>query len=320
MHTYIAKRILIAIPTLIGITLLIFFAMRILPGDPIAIVTDPSTGAQQRLSDEEVAKMRASLGLNDPYYVQYARWMGDVLRGDFGQSFWRGEPIRELIVRRGQISAEITVLAVVWSWIIGVPFGILSATHRNSWLDGLSRGVTTLFQAVPSYWLGLVIVLVGIVWFSRRPPLSIVYFQDDPGRNLQMVLGPTFALGLGFAAVIARLTRSAILEALHQDYARTARAKGLRERMVIYKHVLRNALLPIVTLTGLQFGALLGGSPATERAFGFPGLGLALVQAIGERDWMIIQNLVLIYGVIYVVMNLVVDLSYSWLDPRVRLQ
>jgi len=320
MHTYIAKRILIAIPTLIGITLLIFFAMRILPGDPIAIVTDPSTGAQQRLSDEEVAKMRASLGLNDPYYVQYARWMGDVLRGDFGQSFWRGEPIRELIVRRGQISAEITVLAVVWSWIIGVPFGILSATHRNSWLDGLSRGVTTLFQAVPSYWLGLVIVLVGIVWFSWRPPLSIVYFQDDPGRNLQMVLGPTFALGLGFAAVIARLTRSAILEALHQDYARTARAKGLRERMVIYKHVLRNALLPIVTLTGLQFGALLGGSPATERAFGFPGLGLALVQAIGERDWMIIQNLVLIYGVIYVVMNLVVDLSYSWLDPRVRLQ
>ncbi|HZQ97510.1 MAG TPA: ABC transporter permease [Chloroflexota bacterium] len=320
MHTYIAKRILIAIPTLIGITLLIFFAMRILPGDPIAIVTDPSTGAQQRLSDEEVAKMRASLGLNDPYYVQYARWMGDVLRGDFGQSFWRGEPIRELIVRRGQISAEITILAVVWSWIIGVPFGILSATHRNSWLDGLSRGVTTLFQAVPSYWLGLVIVLVGIVWFSWRPPLSIVYFQDDPGRNLQMVLGPTFALGLGFAAVIARLTRSAILEALHQDYARTARAKGLRERMVIYKHVLRNALLPIVTLTGLQFGALLGGSPATERAFGFPGLGLALVQAIGERDWMIIQNLVLIYGVIYVVMNLVVDLSYSWLDPRVRLQ
>jgi peptide/nickel transport system permease protein len=320
MHTYIAKRLLIAIPTLIGITLLIFFAMRILPGDPIAIVTDPSTGAQQRLSDEEVAKMRASLGLNDPYYVQYARWMGDVLRGDFGQSFWRGEPIRELIVRRGQISAEITVLAVVWSWIIGVPFGILSATHRNSWLDGLSRGVTTLFQAVPSYWLGLVIVLVGIVWFSWRPPLSIVYFQDDPVRNLQMVLGPTFALGLGFAAVIARLTRSAILEALHQDYARTARAKGLRERMVIYKHVLRNALLPIVTLTGLQFGALLGGSPATERAFGFPGLGLALVQAIGERDWMIIQNLVLIYGVIYVVMNLVVDLSYSWLDPRVRLQ
>jgi peptide/nickel transport system permease protein len=320
MHTYIAKRLLIAIPTLIGITLLIFFAMRILPGDPIAIVTDPSTGAQQRLSDEEVAKLRASLGLNDPYYVQYARWMGDVLRGDFGQSFWRGEPIRELIVRRGQISAEITVLAVVWSWIIGVPFGILSATHRNSWLDGLSRGVTTLFQAVPSYWLGLVIVLVGIVWFSWRPPLSIVYFQDDPVRNLQMVLGPTFALGLGFAAVIARLTRSAILEALHQDYARTARAKGLRERMVIYKHVLRNALLPIVTLTGLQFGALLGGSPATERAFGFPGLGLALVQAIGERDWMIIQNLVLIYGVIYVVMNLVVDLSYSWLDPRVRLQ
>src|SRR5579884_2339520 len=320
MHTYILKRVLIAIPTLFGITVLIFFAMRILPGDPLAIVTDPTTGAQTKLSDEDVAKLRGSLGLNDPYYVQYAHWMGDVLRGDMGQSFWRGEPIRDLIVRRGQISAQIAIMAVVFSWLIGVPLGILSATNRNNRLDVVARSFVTLFQAVPSYWVGLVLVLVGIIWFSWRPPLSIVYFQDDPGRNLQMVLGPTFALGLGFAAVIARLTRSAILEALHQDYARTARAKGLRERMVIYKHVLRNALLPIVTLTGLQFGALLGGSPATERAFGFPGLGLALVQAIGERDWMIIQNLVLIYGVIYVVMNLVVDLSYSWLDPRVRLQ
>ena len=320
MHTYILKRVLIAIPTLFGITVLIFFAMRILPGDPLAIVTDPTTGAQTKLSDEDVAKLRGSLGLNDPYYVQYAHWMGDVLRGDMGQSFWRGEPIRDLIVRRGQISAQIAIMAVVFSWLIGVPLGILSATNRNNRLDVVARSFVTLFQAVPSYWVGLVLVLVGIIWFSWRPPLSIVYFQDDPVRNLQMVLGPTFALGLGFAAVIARLTRSAILEALHQDYARTARAKGLRERMVIYKHVLRNALLPIVTLTGLQFGALLGGSPATERAFGFPGLGLALVQAIGERDWMIIQNLVLIYGVIYVVMNLVVDLSYSWLDPRVRLQ
>ena len=320
MHTYILKRILIAIPTLVGITMLIFFAIRILPGDPLAIVTDATTGVQTRLSDEDITKLRNSLGLNDPYYVQYGRWIGDVLRGDFGESFWRGEPIRELIIRRGQISAQITVMAVVWSWIVGVPLGILSATQRNSRLDGLSRGVTTFFQAVPSYWVGLIVVLVGIVWFSWRPPLSIVYFQDDPVRNLQMTLGPTFALGLGFAAVVARLTRSAILEALHQDYARTARAKGLRERVVVYKHVFRNALLPIVTLTGLQFGALLGGSPATERAFGFPGLGLALVQAIGERDWMIIQNLVLIYGLIYVVMNLIVDLSYSWLDPRIRLQ
>jgi peptide/nickel transport system permease protein len=319
MHTYVLKRILIALPTLFGITVIIFLAMRVLPGDPLAVITDPSTGVQQRLSDEDIAKLRGSLGLNDPYYVQYGRWMGDVFRGDFGSSFWRGEPIRELIVRRGQISLQIAVMAVCFAWLIGVPLGVLSATHRNSWVDLVSRGISTLFQAVPSYWLGLVIVLLGVIWFSWRPPLSIAYFQDDPARNLQMTLGPTFALGIGLSAVIARLTRSAILEALYQDYARTARAKGLRERLVIYKHVLRNAMLPVVTLTGLAFGGLLGGSVATERAFGFPGLGLAFVQAIGERDWMIIQNLVLIYGVIYVVVNLLVDLSYAWLDPRIRL-
>jgi peptide/nickel transport system permease protein len=318
VHTYVLKRILISIPTLIGITMIIFFAMRILPGDPLALVTDPTTGAQTRLSDEEVQKLRASLGLTDPYYVQYARWMGDVLRGDFGTSFWRGEPIREMIVRRGQISLQIAVMAVGLAWVVGVPLGILSATHRNGWLDFVSRGITTLLQAVPGYWLGLVIVLVGVLVFTWRPPLSIVYFQDDPLRNLSMTLGPASVLGLGLSSVIARLTRSAILEALYQDYARTARAKGLRERLVIYKHVLRNAMLPVVTLTGLAFGGLLGGSVATERAFGFPGLGLALVQAIGERDWMIIQNLVLIYGVIAVVMNLLVDLAYAVLDPRIR--
>jgi peptide/nickel transport system permease protein len=320
LHTYVLKRLLISLPTLIGITMIIFMAMRILPGDPLAIVTDPSTGVQTRLSDEEVTKLRVSLGLNDPYYVQYGRWMADVLKGDFGTSFWRGEPIRELLIRRGQISLQIAVMAVAFAWLIGVPLGVLSATNRNTWVDAVARGITTLFQAVPSYWLGLVIVLVGVLVFTWRPPLSIVYFQDDPLRNLQMTLGPTFALGVGLSAVIARLTRSAILEALHQDYARTARAKGLRERVVIYKHVLRNAMLPVVTLTGLAFGGLLGGSVATERAFGFPGLGSALVSAVGERDWMIIQNLVLVYGVIYVVMNLLVDLSYAWLDPRIRLQ
>jgi peptide/nickel transport system permease protein len=292
--------------------------MRILPGDPLATVTDATTGTQQRLTDEEIAKLRNSLGLNDPYYVQYGRWMWDVLRGDFGSSFWRGEPIRELFLRRGPISLQIAIMAVAFSWLVGVPLGVISATHRNGFLDLISRGLTTIFLAVPAFWIGLVIVLIGVLVFTWRPPLSIVYLQDDPVRNLQMTLGPAFALGLGISAGMARLTRSAILEALHQDYARTARAKGLRERAVVYRHVLRNALLPVVTLSGLAFGGLLGGSVATERAFGFPGLGNALVQAIGERDWMIIQNLVLIYGVIAVVMNLLVDLAYAVLDPRIR--
>ena len=320
MGTYVANRLLIAVPTIVGITLLIFFAMRILPGDPLASITDPTTGAVQSLTAEETRKMRDSLGLNDPYHVQYLRWVGDVLRGDFGSSFWRGEPIRELILRRGPISLQIAVMAVAFSWLVGVPLGVLSATYRNTWVDYLARGTTTVFLAVPSFWIGLVIVLVGVLWFTWRPPLSIVYFTQDPVRNLQMTVGPAFALGLGLAAGMARLTRSAVLEALYHDYARTARAKGLREKAVVWRHVLRNALLPVVTLSGLAFGGLIGGSVATERAFGFPGLGLALVQALGERDWVIIQNLVLLYGVIYTLVNLLVDLSYSWLDPRIRYQ
>jgi peptide/nickel transport system permease protein len=320
VHTYVVNRLLIAVPTLIGISLLIFLAMRILPGDPLALIQDQSTGTVQRLSPEELNRVRESLGLNDPYHVQYLRWVGDVLRGDFGRSFWRDEPIRDLILRRAPISLQIAVMAVALSWVVGVPLGVLSATRRNALLDYLSRGMTTFFLAVPSFWIGLVIVLVGVLVFTWRPPLTIVYFWDDPGRNLQMTLGPAFALGIGLAAVMARLTRSAVLEALHQDYARTARAKGLRERVVVWRHILRNALLPVVTLSGLAFGGLLGGSVATERAFGFPGLGLALVQALGERDWVMIQNLVLLYGLIYTIVNLLVDLSYAWLDPRIRLR
>jgi peptide/nickel transport system permease protein len=295
-------------------------AMRVLPGDPLAIIQDQDTGTVQTLTPEELQRVRQSLGLNDPYHVQYLRWMGDVLRGDFGRSFWRDEPIRDLILRRAPISLQIAVMAVVFSWLVGVPLGVLSAVHRNGPLDWLSRGITTLFIAVPAFWIGLVIVLVGVLVFTWRPPLTIVYLQDDPLRNLQMTVGPSFALGLGLAAGMARLVRSTVLEALYQDYARTARAKGLRERAVVWRHVLRNALLPVITVTGLTFGGLLGGAVTTERAFGFPGLGGALVQALGERDWVMIQGLVLIYGVIFTVVNLLVDLSYAWLDPRIRYQ
>ncbi|TAK20379.1 MAG: ABC transporter permease [Chloroflexota bacterium] len=320
MLTYTLNRLFIAIPTIIGITLVIFIAMRIIPGDPLAIIENQATGTSTVLTPEELVKVRDSLGLNDPYHVQYFRWVGDVLKGDLGRSFWRDEPIRDTILRRAPISMEIAVMAIALSWIIGVPLGVISATNRNTATDYISRGLTTFFLAVPAFWIGLVIVLFGVLWFSWRPPLSIVYPWDDLGRNLQMTVGPAGVLGIGLAAVMARLTRSAVLEALYQDYARTARAKGLRERVVVWRHILRNALLPVVTLSGLSLGGLLGGSVATERAFGFPGMGLALVQALGERDWVMIQNLVLIYGVIYTVVNLLVDLSYAMLDPRIRYQ
>lgn len=318
MQRYILRRLVTAIPTIFGITVLIFIAMRVLPGDPIAQIASEGQGGQYALSEADLAAARASLGLDRPLPLQYLSWMADVFRGDFGHSFWNTEPIRAVIVRRGIISMEIALLAVLLSWLIGVPIGILSAIRRNSWLDNIVRLFMTLFLAIPSFWVGLSMVLLVVLVFTWRPPLAIVQIWQDPVKNLQIVIGPAIALGVGLAASLARMTRSAVLEALHEDYVRTARSKGLREQAIVMRHVLRNALLPIVTTSGAVMGALLGGAVATETAFGVPGLGNYLVQALNKRDWMVIQNLVLIYGVIFVVINLLVDLSYAWIDPRIR--
>jgi len=319
MRKYLAQRLLIAVPTLLGVTLLIFIAMRVLPGDPLAAISGEGGGSYV-LSQEQLQAARASLGLDRPYVVQYLDWLKDVLRGDLGKSFWRGEPIRELIFRRGPITGQIAVMAVILSWIIGLPVGLMGAVWRNSWTDYVFRFVVVLFMAIPSFWVGLMIVLSLILAFTWRPPLTIVYLWDDPIRNLQMTAGPALVLGIALAAMMARITRSSVLEVLGEDYVRTARAKGLRERIVVWRHALVNAMLPILTVSGTAFGALLGGSVAVERAFGVPGLGLALVFAIAERDWMLIQNLILLYGVIFVLINLAVDISYGWFDPRIRYQ
>ncbi len=319
MRKYLAQRLLIAIPTLFGVTLLIFIAMRVLPGDPLAAISGEGGGTYV-LSPEQLRAARASLGLDRPYAVQYLDWLGDILRGDLGKSFWRGEPIRELIFRRAPITGQIALMAVILSWVIGLPVGLVGAVWRNSWTDYVFRLVVTLFMAIPSFWVGLMIVLSLVLAFTWRPPLTIAYLWDDPARNLQMTAGPALALGVALAAMMARITRSSVLEVLGEDYVRTARAKGLRERVVVWRHALVNAMLPILTVSGTAFGALLGGSVAVERAFGVPGLGLALVFAVAERDWMLIQNLVLLYGVIFVLINLVVDVSYGWFDPRIRYQ
>jgi peptide/nickel transport system permease protein len=319
VHRYLLSRAIYSVPTIIGITILIFIAMRVIPGDPLAMVGSESQGVH-RLTDEELEAARRSLGLDRPYVVQYLDWMWDVVRLNMGTSFWRGEPIIDVIMRRGPITGQIALMAIALSWLIGVPVGLLCAIRRNTKADYLIRGLVTVFMAIPSFWIGLVVVLVGVLWFTWRPPITIIYFWDDPARNLQITIGPALALGLGLAAVTARMTRSSVLEVLHDDFVRTARAKGLREQVVVWRHVFRNALLPVITLSGLALGGLLGGSVAVERAFSVPGLGLALVQALGERDWTMIQNLVLLYGLIFTLINLLVDLSYAALDPRIRYQ
>ena len=319
MRKYLGQRLLIAIPTLVGVTLLIFIAMRVLPGDPLSAISGEGGGTYV-LSKEQLQAARVSLGLDRPYVVQYLDWLRDIVRGDLGKSFWRGEPIRELIFRRAPITGQIALMAIILSWIIGLPVGLIGALWRNSWTDYAFRFVVTLFLAIPSFWVGLMVVLSLFLAFTWRPPLTIVYLWDDPIRNLQMTAGPALILGVALAAMMARITRSSVLEVLGEDYVRTARAKGLRERIVVWRHALVNAMLPILTVSGTALGALLGGSVAVERAFGVPGLGLALVFAVAERDWMLIQNLVLLYGVVFVLINLVVDVSYGWFDPRIRYQ
>lgn len=317
MLKYLIQRLLLALVTIFGVTVVIFVAMRVLPGDPLAMIYGEGQGIYV-LSDAEVAAVRASLGLDKPLYMQYLSWMGDIVGGELGYSFWSDIPIRDTILRRGPITAEIALIAIVLAWLIGVPAGVGSALWRESWLDYGLRLVVTLFMAIPSFWLGLTMILFMVLVFNWRPSITIVQLWEDPARNLSMVIGPAIAIGVGLAAIIARMTRTTVLEVLREDYVRTAKAKGLGQWLTILRHVLKNAILPVITVSGLALAGLLGGSVAVERAFGFPGLGSALAQGAVERDWMMVQNLTLLFAVTFVFINLVIDLLYAWIDPRIR--
>ena len=317
MFQYLLRRILLAFLTIFGVTIVIFIAMRILPGDPLAMIYGEGTGLYV-LSEEELAAARASLGLDQPLHLQYLGWLRDIARGDLGYSFWVETPISDTFLRRGPITAQIALFAIVLAWLIGIPVGIISALRRETWLDYVLRLFTTLFMAIPSFWLGLAMILFTVLVFNWRPSITIVQFWEDPRENFLMILGPSVAMGLGIGAMIARMTRTTVLETLSEDYVRTARAKGLEEWALLMRHVLKNALLPVITLSGLSLAGMLGGSVAVERAFGFPGLGSALAQGAVERDWMMVQNLTLLFAVSFVFINLFIDLLYAWIDPRIR--
>ena len=317
MLKYLIQRLLLAVVTIFGVTVVIFVAMRVLPGDPLAIIYGEGQGIYV-LTDAEVATAKASLGLDKPLYQQYLSWMADVFSGEMGYSFWSDVPIRDTILRRGPITAEIALIAILLAWLIGVPAGVMSALWRESWLDYALRLIVTLFMAIPSFWLGLTMILFTVLVFNWRPSITIVQLWEDPARNLSMVIGPAVAVGIGLAAIIARMTRTTVLEVLREDYVRTARAKGLSQWLTILRHVLKNALLPVITISGLSLAGLLGGAVAVERAFGVPGLGSALAQGAVERDWMMVQNLTLLFAVVFVFINLAIDLLYALVDPRIR--
>lgn len=317
MHTYILRRLLYAVPTLLGVTIIIFLAMRVIPGDVTSVIFGPD-GAQ-KISEEDRKKLESSLGLDKPLYQQYGKWLKDIGTLKLGESFWRADSVMDMMKRRGPLTLQIAVMAITFSWLVGIPAGILSARFQDSPLDYVIRVSTIFWLAVPAFWVGSLIVLVLLMQWGWKSPPGIIQLWDDPVGNMQVVLGPVIVLGMAASGFIARMTRSSLLDVIHEDYIRTARAKGLRESVVMLKHALRNAMLPVVTQSGMAFGVLIGGSVVIEKAFGVPGLGFTLLNAFGEKDIVVMQNLVLFYGIVYVAINLLVDLTYAWLDPRIRL-
>ena len=318
MQKYLLRRVLFAFSTVIGVSLIVFVVLRILPGDPLVALLGVE-GHSKMTPADRVLIMR-DLGLSDSLPVQYVRWLRDIASGQLGKSFFRGDTVRDLILHRGPLSAEIAVFALFISWLVGLPVGILSAVRPNGWADAITRFLSILFIAVPGFWLSMLLVLALLFWFGYKSPILVVHLWENPWQNLQIIIGPAIVLGLAQGAYIARMSRSCLLEVIREDYVRTARAKGAIERVVVLRHALPNALLPVVTISGVLLGFVLGGSVAVEQAFGVPGLGRALVTAIIERDIIVVQNLVLLYALIFVGVNALVDLSYAWLDPRIRYQ
>jgi peptide/nickel transport system permease protein len=303
MHGYILRRLAFGAVAVVGVSIVVFVVLRILPGDPLVAIFGPE--GFSKLSDAERARYMADLGLSDPLPVQYLHWVQDIVRGD-------------MISRRGPLTAEIALISVALSWLVGIPVAAISALRPNSVADNVARFLSILFLAVPGFWLGMLIVLGLLFVFGYRAPLASVSLFDDPLGNLQIVIGPAIVLGLAQAAYIARMARSSLLEVIREDYIRTARAKGLNRRVVVALHALPNALLPVITLSGILLGFVLAGSIPVERAFGTPGLGYAMALAVSERDVFVMQNLVFLYAVVFVILNLVVDLISAWLDPRIR--
>lgn len=311
MKTYVIRRVLQLIPVLFGISVLIFAVMKMIPGDVISGILGVDATPELRAQLEEI------YGLNRPYVVQYLDWIGGVLHGDFGESIRTAEPILPQILTRFQVTAELTILAAIISWFIAIPLGILAAVKRNSLADRFVRVFALLGVSVPNFALSILLILFLSLAFGYFSPLGYVSFFEDPLRNLQIMILPASILGVSIAGSVMRMTRSSVLEVLRQDFVKTVRAKGASERVAIFKHVLRNALIPIITLVGMQIGTLLGGAVIVEKIFSLPGLGQMTLTGINQRDYPVVQGCVLFIAFVYVLVNLITDLLYTWIDPRI---
>ncbi|MCH8552951.1 MAG: ABC transporter permease subunit [Natronospirillum sp.] len=304
MFSYILRRIVGMVPILLVITVIAFLFVHLTPGDPIRIMY----GAE--IDQETYQQMRAREGFDDPMVVQYGRYMMNMLQGDFGISYRTRSNVSDEIIRRFGYTFVLTVLSMIWALVIGITVGIISATRRNSWMDRTGMVTTITALSIPEFWFGLMIMQIFAVQLGWFP-------TSGSGTWIHLML-PSLTLGFGVAATIVRFTRSSMLEVLREDYVRTARAKGQSERVVVWSHVLRNALIPVVTMSGLQFGFLIGGAVVVEQVFAWPGLGSYLIDSILNRDYPVIQALILLFSFQFLVINLLVDISYAWLNPQIR--
>jgi len=311
---YILRRLLLLIPTLVGMSLLIFLLLRLLPGD----VVDILLGGDQQADSASKAALRKSLGLTDPLPVQYVRWVGHLLRGDLGTSLRSGQSVSALLLHAMPVTLELAGLAVVIGTCVAVPLGVISAVKRDTIFDFGARVTGLIGLSLPNFWIATLALLLTSTKFHWIPEINYINPLHDPFGNLKQMILPSTAIAVGLMAIVMRMTRTTMLEVLNQDYIRTARAKGLRDRIVVYRHALRNALIPVITVIGFQLGALLGGSAIMEVIFGLNGLGNTLLQAIFNRDYPLVQVAALFLATVFVVINLVVDLLYVYLDPRIR--
>ncbi|WPZ35808.1 ABC transporter permease [Thalassobaculum sp. OXR-137] len=321
MYTYIIKRLLMLLPTLIGAAILIFLLLRLVPGDVCLL----KFGGEGSYADpQQILQCQQRLGLTDPIWYQFFEYMVGFFTFDLGVSMWTGQPVAYEIAIRFELSLQVALMATFVSVVIALPLGVISAAKQNSWIDYLVRTFSIAGIAMPSFWLGILIILGLLIgsqaWFGRpwMPPIHFESFFVDPVHNMSQLIWPALATGYRYSAVATRMTRSAMLEVLREDYVRTARAKGLIEKVIINKHALKNAMLPVITIVGIEFAFLMGGLVVTEQVFNLNGLGKLFVSAVTQSDYTMTQALVMLVVAIFVLMNFLVDIMYAWLDPRIR--
>jgi peptide/nickel transport system permease protein len=316
MGRYIVKRFLLMIPTLLGVAILAFVLLRLVPGDIVEARLMGAGGSF--VTSEMIAQERAKFGLDQPLWRQFATWMWGLVRLDLGTSMWTGAPIVEEIKLRFALSLQVAVMATVVATLLAIPLGVLAALKQDTWVDYGVRVFSIAGLACPSFWLGILIILGLLIIFHWLPPMVYTPFWVNPWENLAQLIWPALAVGYRYSAVATRMTRSAMLEVLREDYIRTARAKGLWLKLILVRHALKNALLPVVTVIGLEFAFLLGGLVVTEQVFNLNGLGMLFVEAVARRDYTLTQALVMLTASAFIVVNFAMDVMYGWIDPRIR--